>query len=135
MPVSSGGIGLLSAIADIARPLFGPGVRPEKKHVDQALKHAESAVGKPAPQPAADPPRVRRAVATAQLVRLEAAPALEWIADGAAGGWRCVGETTSVTVRLADGSEASYVYPAGTILLVTSGLILFPEESRDGAAS
>ena len=64
------------------------------------------------------------AASVAQVVRLEAEPALRW--DGARGAWRCAADDTRVTVRFADGTAAEHVYATDTLIRVAAGLIHFP---------
>lgn len=121
-PTLSGG--LTRALLDLARPIL-KWPPPAKKHVDAAEKRAANQVmAQRTPSPA--PARLaRRAIASAQVVKLEAVPPLLWEAAG----FRCVAAETLITVRTTDGAETTQTYPSETLIPVVSGLILFPDES------
>jgi len=117
-----------SLLVEVAEPLLGGGP-PEKKHVDNTVKHVEGQATPAAPyQPDAPIPaatfQVAAAVSTGQVVRMKAEPPLEW--NAAASEWVCVANT-SLVLTFADGVEQSYDYPTGTAIRIAAGMIHFPQ--------
>ncbi len=115
---------LAGALAVMARPLSDLYSDSAKREADKAAAQADGQTKYGPPKKPDAPPAVSRAASVAQIVRIEAEPPLEWIAARAA--WRCDGETTRVSVTLADGSGAQHVYERGTLIPIAAGMVHFP---------
>jgi hypothetical protein len=126
MALSLAWSGLAARLAGIAAPLAELR-EPGKAQVDAAMKQAEGQTQLGAKPAATAAPVVRRAVAVAQVVHLEASPALSWEATG----WRCQAEPTVIELELAGGACTTCTYSAGTFIPVAAGMIHFPDPVPD----
>jgi hypothetical protein len=118
---------LAGAVAEVARPLAELYDGKSKRHADDAASKADGQTKYGPPKRAPEPPRVAQAASVAQVLRVEAEPALVWEAGRAA--WRCAGDDTRVSVQFADGSVARHVYARDTLIPVAAGMIHFPGDS------
>lgn len=111
-------------IALVARPLSELYSDSSKREADKAAAQADGQAKYGPPKQPDEPPVVVRAAAVAQILSIDAEPALAWVAPRAA--WRCEGDATRISVTLADGSESQHVYERGTLIPIAGGMVHFP---------
>lgn len=117
---------LAAALEALAKPVSEAYGASSEREADKAVGRSErEAKHHPKTRPEAAP-NVARATAVGQILSIEAEPPLAWIAPRAA--WRCEGEATRVSVKLADGTAARHTYERGTLIPVAAGMVHFPRE-------
>jgi hypothetical protein len=117
---------LAGALAVVARPLSDLYTDSSKRQADKAAAQADGQVKYAPPKNEEAPPAVVRATAVGQIVRIEAEPPLVWVAPRAS--WRCDGDETRISVKLADGSVTKHVYERGTLIPIAAGMVHFPAD-------